>query len=108
MVAIDPNEVCPCGSGKLFKDCHALKIKVDVVPPITKRIKLKVIPEPAHESRGVIYYRGEGTIAFKGFEVGLAMDCGKCQAPLVVGVPQNAIRHLVIRCKQCGSFNDTA
>ncbi|WP_368501234.1 SEC-C metal-binding domain-containing protein [Shewanella sp. 3_MG-2023] len=30
MAKIDPNELCPCESGLLFKECHELKIKKQV------------------------------------------------------------------------------
>jgi len=107
MAKIDPEEQCPCGSGKLFKECHGPKVKKPVTPEITKELKLKVIPEPDPNTRSVFIYSGEGSIVFRGFEVGLALTCGQCSSHLVVGMPRENIRALVIKCNSCGAFNET-
>jgi len=106
MAKIDPDEQCPCGSGKLFKECHGPKVKKQVTPDITKELKLKVIPEPDPDTRSVFIYNGEGTIAFRGFEVGLALTCGQCNSHLVVGVRRENIKNIVIKCNNCGAFNE--
>ena len=107
MAKIDPNELCPCDSGLLFKECHGPKVKEPVVPKITEEIELLVIPEPDPNTRAVFIYDGPGTIGFTGFEVGLALCCGKCRSHLTEGIAKNNLRNMVIKCKQCGSYNDT-
>ncbi len=107
MAKIDPDEPCPCGSGLLFKDCHGPKVKNSPPPEITQIKLLKVIPEPDPDTRAVFIYEGEGTVAFNGNEIGLAMACGDCQSHLVVGISENKIQNIVIRCKKCGAYNET-
>jgi hypothetical protein len=103
---INPEEPCPCKSGLLFKECHGPRIKKPKVPEITKNIALKVIQEPDPNTRSVFIYDGEGTTAFTGFEVGIALTCGKCESRLVVGIPRDSIRNIIIRCKNCSAFNE--
>jgi len=106
MAKIDPNEQCPCGSGNKFKECHGPKVKKPVTPDIKKELKLKVIPEPDPNTRSVFIYNGEGSTAFRGVEVGLALTCGKCNSYLVVGIPRESIKDIVIKCNGCGAFNE--
>lgn len=106
MAKIDPNEPCPCESGLLFKECHGPKVKQPEAPKITQTISLKVIPEPDPNTRSVFIYDGEGTVAFTGYQVGLALVCGSCKSHLVVGILRENIQNIVIRCKNCGSYNE--
>jgi hypothetical protein len=106
MAKIDPEEPCPCGSGFLFKECHGPRVKKPKVPKITETIALNVIPEPDPNTRSVFIYNGEGTTVFTGYEVGVALICEKCKSNLVVGIPRNNIRNIVIRCNGCGAFNE--
>ena len=106
MAKIDSNEPCPCDSGLLFKECHEPKIKKPEVPKITETIALNIIPEPDPNTRAVFIREGEGTITFTGYSVGLALACGSCKSHLVVGIPREEIRNLVIRCNACGSYNE--
>lgn len=106
MANIDPIEPCPCGSGMLFKDCHGPKVKTPVTPNITQEDVLSVIPEPDPNTRAVFVYSGEGTIIFRGFEVGLALCCGQCKSHLVVGMKRKQIQNIVLRCKGCGAYNE--
>lgn len=107
MAKIDPNETCPCGSGKLFKECHGPKVRQPVTPDITQEIPLKVIPEPDPDARSVFIYEGEGTIVFRGFEVGLALCCGQCKSHLVIGLKREQIQNVVLKCNACGAYNET-
>lgn len=107
MAKIDTDEPCPCGSGKLFKECHAPKVKKRVTPEITQELKLKVIAEPDPNTRTVLIYKGEGTVLMAGFDVGLALTCGQCNAHLVVGVPRENFNNIVIKCNNCGAFNES-
>lgn len=106
MANIDPNELCPCGSGLIFKECHELKIKKPKVPDILEVISLGVIPEPAPNTRALFIKTGEGSVVFIGYDVGLALACGTCQSHLVVGIPRAKIHNIVIQCNNCGSFNE--
>ena len=73
-----------------------------------RTIRMVVIPEPAPGTRSVINYQGEGTVIFRS-TAGPTTElvCGKCGAPLVVGMTVDQIRGMVLRCKRCGSFNET-
>jgi predicted RNA-binding Zn-ribbon protein involved in translation (DUF1610 family) len=107
MAKIDPNEPCPCGSGKLFLECHEPLVIANRPIIINKRIPLKVISEPDPDTRSVFMKMGEGTIVFRAFANETALTCGKCGEALVVGMERNQVQNLVIKCNDCGSFNDT-
>lgn len=107
MAQIDPAEPCPCGSGKRFADCHGPGVRKPVTPETTKTIRLNVIPEPDPGSRTVFVYDGDGTVVMSGVETGLSMNCGQCNSPLVRGLRRDQIAGIVLRCKACGSFNET-
>lgn len=106
MAKINPNELCPCQSGLLFKDCHGPKVRQLKTPTITQTVELKIIPEPDPNTRTVFIYDGEGTICFSGYEVGLELVCGSCESQLVIGIPKANIENIVIRCKNCGNYNE--
>jgi len=107
MAKIDPNELCPCESGLLFKECHELKIKKQVKPEIKQKVSLKVIPEPDPNTRAVfILNNDEGTIVFQGFETQIALVCGNCSSPLVAGMNLEQIKNIVIKCNNCNRFNE--
>ena len=72
-----------------------------------RTIRMVVIPEPAPGTRSVINYQGEGTLIFSGAGAGTTMICGKCGAPLVQGMRIDQLQGLVLRCKACGSYNET-
>jgi hypothetical protein len=107
MPKIDPNEDCPCGSGRVFKDCHGLKVRQFTTPPITEEVELKVISEPPSGTVSVFEHVGGDTILFRGAECSIAMVCGKCKSHLVVGVPRQNIQGIVLKCSKCGSYNRT-
>lgn len=67
---------------------------------------LNVIHEPDPDTRSVFIREGEGTIIFAGYEVGLALLCGKCKSQLIVGIPKENIHNIVMRCNKCGAFNE--
>jgi hypothetical protein len=105
MAKIDPNELCPCESGLLFKECHEPKIKRPKIPEIKEAITLEVIPEPDPDTRTVFIYQGEGTVAITGYEVGLALLCGVQISTCYWGTKAN-IHNIVIRCNGCGAYNE--
>jgi hypothetical protein len=71
-----------------------------------RTIAMAVIPEPEPGTRSVLHYTGEGTVMMRG-EGQTTLVCGKCAAPLAVGVQVTALQSLVITCKNCGSYNET-
>lgn len=107
MARIRPDEPCPCGSGKPFGDCHGPKVTTRVAPPITSHIRLKVIPEPAPNTKAVFEKLGSGTVLINGFDTGISYDCGTCGEPLMRGVQKGQVRGIVLRCGACCSYNDT-
>jgi hypothetical protein len=107
MAKIEPTELYPCGSGAVFGECHGKTVIVDTSPPISARITLTVIPEPDPATRTVSVKTGEGTIAFNGTATEKSFDCGSCGASLAVGVREDQVYGAVIKCNQCGAFNDT-
>ncbi len=36
----------------------------------------------------------------------LVMECGECAATLVHGDPDSKVKNVVIKCYECGSFNE--
>jgi hypothetical protein len=106
MAKIDPEEACPCGSGRVFAECHQPLI-VTVEPMVTEWSTLRVVPEPDPGTVPVFKRTDEGTIFFKGAETGLAQCCGKCGEPLIVGLAPSAVGRLIFQCNNCGSFNST-
>lgn len=106
MAKISPDEPCPCGSGALFRDCHGPKVRIQVPPEITERVSLAVIPEPDPNTRTVFEKTGEGTSFIQGFQTGLALVCGNCSSVLAAGIHRQQIRNVVLRCKQCGAYNE--
>lgn len=66
---------------------------------------LKVIPEPAPNTRAVLQPSFEGP-AMSGPEP-VNLLCGGCNRPLTEGVSRTTLRNVVIKCFSCGAFNDT-
>ena len=73
----------------------------------TRIIRMVVIPEPAAGTRSVMNRQGEGTVIFAAPNgPNTTLVCGKCEAPLAVGMRVDQIVALVLRCNRCGSFNE--
>jgi hypothetical protein len=106
MAKIEPQEPCPCGSGKTFAECHRPTVKSGPLP-ITTHELLTVISQPDPDMRSVFEKTGESTVFFVGEFSGLSLDCGGCEAPLVLGLNRDQIRGVVLRCRSCGAYNDT-
>jgi hypothetical protein len=102
---IAPDEPCPCGSGKPYKDCH--QATSQITPVVSEHVPLTVIPEPDPGTRSVFMKLGEGTILFSGRDSQISFDCGQCHAPLIVGLSPGTVSGVVIQCAGCGAFNDT-
>lgn len=107
MAKILQDEPCPCGSPSLFRDCHGPKVRIATPPEIKQRVPLKVIAEPDPSTRTVFEKTGEGTILFQGFDTNIGLVCGTCAAVLAAGLHREQIMSVVLRCKQCGAFNET-
>lgn len=105
MPKIDPDEPCPCGSGKLYRDCH--RAQVAKPPTISKHVPLPVVAEPDPGVRSVFKKIGQDTIFFTGHASEISFDCGRCGAPLMVGMARGQVVALVLQCASCGAFNDT-
>jgi SEC-C motif-containing protein len=107
MAKIEDDEICPCGSGQSFGQCHGKKIRERSVPQITQHIRLDVIPEPDSNSRSVFQKMpGTGTVVFQGYESTESLDCGSCGAPLAVGIRPGLISSVVLQCAACRAFNE--
>lgn len=106
MPAIDPEEPCPCGSGKRYKDCHA-RLARRTEPLITEHQALTVVREPDPGTRTVFEKAGNDPLFAVGSETGISYDCGSCGVSLLAGIDIQRVVNIVLRCAQCGSFNDT-
>jgi hypothetical protein len=76
---------------------------------MTEHRRLKVIPEPAENTRSVLA-GGESrdSLIIEGEAgVDLSYDCGACGSPLAYGVRPGQLQNLVLRCNKCGAFNET-
>lgn len=71
-----------------------------------RHIRMAVIPEPEPNTRAVIVYTGEGTVAMSGGG-SVILECGNCGEPIVDGVAMTRIRNLVFKCNNCGEYNET-
>lgn len=107
MAKIDLDEPCPCGSGKIYRDCHISALLQRVLPAIDEEIFLMVIPEPDPNTRTVFESTTENTILFQGYDVGVALCCGKCRSRLTLGIARSQILGIVMKCNRCGAFNET-
>lgn len=106
MPKISDDEPCPCGSGRLFRDCHGSQIaRQEGSAHITIHVRLQVVPEPDPGSATVFEKSGEGSTIFQGLETGVSQDCGSCGAPLIVGLSIDQVQNIALKCNACGSFN---
>jgi hypothetical protein len=105
MAKIDPDEPCPCGSGKLYRDCHQAQTELPAI--VSEHVALTIMPEPDPGTRSVFQRVGEGTVFFAGRATQTSFDCGKCHTALMVGVVLEQAGGAVLRCPNCGAFNDT-
>ncbi len=71
-----------------------------------RRILLSIVKRDPE--RCLIDAASDRTVAFRGDAVDAPiLCCGHCQAELVVGVDRRRLTNMVIKCKRCGSYNDT-
>ena len=63
---LDDKEPCPCGSGKLYGECHKAMPHTTIAVTNPSHLSLNVIPEPDPNTRTVYKkIQGTGTIFFK-------------------------------------------
>jgi predicted RNA-binding Zn-ribbon protein involved in translation (DUF1610 family) len=106
MARIRDDEPCPCASNLNFGDCHGARVR-NRAPGITARLKLAVISPPDPNTRSVFEKSTSGSVILQGEATSLSMDCGNCSASLIVGMHRDQVRGIVLRCNECGSYNDT-
>lgn len=67
------------------------------------KVKLRIIPRPAEDTRTVLELRGMFP-AFKG-KGETDLVCGNCEQVLVEGIGGDAvIKNIVIKCPKCGNY----
>ena len=107
MSKISDDEFCPCGSGRLYKDCH-IRFRLSIASPPTKqKIACLVVPEPAPDTRTVFkkLTENDGTVFFAGMSDEASFHCGQCGVPLATGVAKDSIENIVLQCNICKSLN---
>src|SRR5215213_3821606 len=104
MAKIDPDEPCPCGSGKPFRDCHAPLVR-SREPRISRHLSLEVVPAPPPGTASVLEVVGQDAVAVAGTDTEISYDCGKCSNPLMAGIRIEQVENIIIRCGACGSYN---
>ena len=109
MRSIGLDELCPCGSGRHYRDCHAERRIAERKRLAERAIPLVVIPEPDPGTRAV-FEKTDGandSVMFQGDANADMYTCGSCAEPLVLGVDLARLQGLVIKCGGCGAFNET-
>jgi transposase-like protein len=73
------------------------------------RLKLKVIPKPEKGSRSVLVAENgaDNLLFFKGQAGDIHYECGNCNRVLVSGVYSAQVQNIVMKCPECGAFNET-
>jgi hypothetical protein len=72
-----------------------------------EKIYLSTIPEPPEDSRTVVEWIGKGTVGLFSKDDVPDLCCGKCRAVIIRGMPRKKLKGAVLKCKNCGAFNDT-
>jgi lipopolysaccharide biosynthesis regulator YciM len=71
---------------------------------MTKRIKLKVIPQPAEGSRKLFATHDRDALV-RGIEL-VTYTCGNCDFVLAENVIPNTYTDIVFKCPSCKSYNE--
>ena len=66
--------------------------------------KVEIIPEPEKRTRTII--KTKDIPAFVG-NGDISVLCGGCAAILISNIFPGQIKRVVIKCPECGNFNDT-
>ena len=106
MAKIEDGDLCPCGSARQYRDCHA-QFRLSAVSPSPKfKIQCTVVPEPAPNSRSVFVKTDGDTVFFQGVSDEAWLHCGRCDSPLATGVEKASIKDIVMKCRKCEAFNE--
>ena len=106
MAKIRDEEICPCGSGKKFGNCHGPKTRDKRPVKITQTVRLATIPKPDPGTRAIFIKTSDGSVVFRGHNTEIALICGNCDAHLVEGLEVGQIQGVIIKCNDCGEFNE--
>lgn len=68
---------------------------------------LRVIPEPHDSIKTIFAPDGENTVVVYGPDKNHDYICGRCSAPLIVGMELRQIGDVVVKCAACGAFNES-
>lgn len=101
------DDPCPCGSGKLYSECHKAMLRTKIPSVGLSHIPLSVIPEPDPNTRTVFEHTDTKTLFFFDPTGRYSLDCGSCGATLLVVSDRQQVSNIVLRCRSCGEFNDT-
>jgi hypothetical protein len=105
---LDDEETCPCGSGKLYGECHKKMRRTTTPVANLNHVPLNIIPEPDPNTRSVFEKMiGTGTTFFFDQHGHYSLDCGACGAPLAVISNRQQVSGIVLHCIACGEFNET-
>ena len=70
-----------------------------------KARKLKVTPEPETGTRTVLLPTPAKTPVIRG-SGDVSHACGECEARLIENISAGQLQGIVIRCPECGTFNE--
>lgn len=107
MAKIRLDELCPCGSGKLYRDCHISMLTQNKSVIIDRSVTLKVIPEPAPNTRTIRGCTDTSSTVIYSSSGNIDLLCGNCKSILFHGASENQISRIVLLCNGCNSYNDT-
>src|SRR5712692_10019425 len=99
-------EPCPCGSGRLYGECHKVMLRTTTTVADLSHVPLTVIPEPDPNTRAVWEKIGPETTFVVDRDGRYSFDCGSCGAPLLVLRDCQQVSGIVLRCAACGNFNE--
>ena len=71
---------------------------------MTKRIKLKVVPQP-HEGLRTIFATDDKDMLVKGMELE-TYTCGNCEFVLTENIIPNTYKDIIFKCPSCKSYNE--
>ena len=71
---------------------------------MTKRIKLKAIPQPIEGSRTIFAIHDMDSLV-KGIELE-TYSCGNCEFVLAENIIPNTYNNIVFQCPSCKSYNE--
>lgn len=67
--------------------------------------KLKIIPQPQPDTVTLLIPKPKEALPLIKCDADVNLMCGNCSALLIEGVFENQVRNIVIRCPNCGEYN---